>query len=560
MKKSELLRIIDWDLLDRLFAFCYHRTPSSHAAQDLCSDIVFELVRAANSEGEIGADGTEDDNALYAFVWRVARNVYADYSDHRRRETDRTATGDTETLFALLSDEDDTEEREALERDSETLRRIYREIANLTSAYRTVMIAYYLDGAPIRDIARMVGTSENTVRQRLFSARETVRKEVTTMENTEKKPISLRRLDLSLLGNGDPTTGDPRPLIERQLSRHILWLCRRRDMSAREIAEELNVPMIYIEEELEIQTRGVGKTHYATLRRLENGRYIANIPLLSKSEISEGCAIYRAHHKALCDKIQAFIRNPEIAKKYFNFPYLNHKPSLDLIWWQHFPELAYTLGNMVSELLKEKYFADVTPTERPFHLFGHEMTDDSVGFCGWDGIAAKNICGYRRMRMDNLYIYSRGLQPHFHCGHDVANDEKIQLALRAIEGLPVADLTENEREQAARAIECGYLLREEDMLYTKILVMAAEDADRVWDVDRALREEIRPIAEEVAEKTAAWLRSVLPPHLMEDYLKVSSLASASVLDAVLDDMLERGLLEIPEGGLGAEGCWMTVEK
>jgi len=33
-----------------------------------------------------------------------------------------------------------------------------------------------------------------------------------------------------------------------------------------------------------------------------------------------------------------------------------------------------------------------------------------------------------------------------------------------------------------------------------------------------------------------------------------------VFGAVLRDMLERGLLELPENGLGAEGCWLTVEK
>jgi hypothetical protein len=377
------------------------------------------------------------------------------------------------------------------------------------------------------------------------------------METTQK-PVNLRHLELVLWGNGNPVTGDPRTLIERQLSRHILWLCRNKEMSAREIAEELNVPMLYIEEELALQTKGVGETHYATLRKLPNGRYISNIPLLSREEFLEGRAIYEGHHPALCDKIQAFLRDPKIAKEHFNFPYLNHAPTLDLIWWQHLPVLAYKLGDMVDEMLKDKYFADVTPDERPFHLFGYEATDIPASFFGWDGISAKNICGYREVYLENLY--TPHLAHHFHCGHDVGNDAKLQLAIRAIDGLPVSELTEEEREQAARAIECGYLMREEDTLYTKILVMKQEDRERVYLIDHDFREQVRPIAEEVTEKTAAWIRSVLPAHLLPYYQKVAHLASTSIVEIIFDDMVRRGLLELPERGIGAEGCWMSVEK
>ena len=555
MKKSELLRIINQDLLDSLYGFCYHRTPSSHAAEELCSDIVFELVKTANAEGEIG------EGELYAFIWRVARHVYADWCEKQSRRACRSATGDADAIFALLSDEEDTEEREAAERDREALREVYRRMANLSRAYRTVMIAYYLDGQSVREIATRVGTTENTVRQRLFAARETIRKEVTTMEtNAMNKPVTLQHLELSLCGGGDPVTGDPRELLTRQLSRHILWLCRNRALSAREIADELNVPMIYVEEELDIQTNGIGKARYGSLRRLENGKYIANIPLLSREEFMEGRKIYEAHYPELCRAIRDYIRDPAIARQYFEFPYLNRKQDdmLHLIWWQHMPVLAHKLGDMVEDLLKEKYFADVTPVERPFHLFGYEAFEDDGDFCGWDCIMAKNVCGYRKVWFENLY--TKQLQAHFHCGHDISNDEQLQLAIRAIDGLSIADLNEDEQEQAARAIKQGYLMREGDTLYTRILVMKKKDAERVFLIDHDLRDKLRPLAETVAEQTAAWLRSVLPAHLLGEYHRVRYLASGGVVPAVLADLCQNCLLEIPKDGIGAEGCWMTVEK
>ena len=71
MKKQDLLRIIDNELLEELFGFCYTRTKDSYEAEELCSDIVFALIKAACSNGEI--------ENLYPFIWKVARNVYADF-------------------------------------------------------------------------------------------------------------------------------------------------------------------------------------------------------------------------------------------------------------------------------------------------------------------------------------------------------------------------------------------------------------------------------------------------------------------------------------------------
>lgn len=132
MKKKELLKYFDDDLLNKLFAFCYARTNDSYEAQELCSDIIFALVKAAHTEGEI--------TKLYSFVWRVARNVYVDFSKNRRKYADTFYDGDSEEVLQFVSDkkqEDDSDELLSI---------VYRRIAFLTGAYRQVMIMYYIEG------------------------------------------------------------------------------------------------------------------------------------------------------------------------------------------------------------------------------------------------------------------------------------------------------------------------------------------------------------------------------------------------------------------------------
>lgn len=89
-------------------------------------------------------------------------------------------------------------------------------------------------------------------------------------------------------------------------------------------------------------------------------------------------------------------------------------------------------------------------------------------------------------------------------------DAKLQLAIKAVEGLDINSLSEEGKEQAAKAIAEGYLYREGDMLYTKILVCAIDD----------------------------WMN----------------------LTKLNDALIEKGLMIAPENGVGAEGCWLALKE
>lgn len=170
MKKQDLLKYFDDYLLDKLFGFCYARTNDSYEAEELCSDIIYALVKAANSDGEI--------ESVYPFIWRVARNVYADFSNNRRKRAEIIYEGDSEEILLGVAEEDTSDDT------AELLTSVYRRIAFLTKAYREVMIMFYIDGLSTAQIAKAQGTSEGAVRQRLFSARQKIKSEVEEMTET----------------------------------------------------------------------------------------------------------------------------------------------------------------------------------------------------------------------------------------------------------------------------------------------------------------------------------------------------------------------------------------
>ncbi len=543
MKKHELLNMIDESLLDSLYGYCYPRTRDSYAAQELCSDIVYAIVKAANMGGEVAEP--------YAFIWRVAHNVYADYCKKRSQSDAYGYMGDPDTALALVaSDEED--ESDAL---MQLLPDVYRRIAYLTRAYREVMIAFYLDGKSVAEIAREQGAREDTIRQRLYSARKKLKDEVENMTQTNK-PVALGRIDYGMIGTGNPGWGDPREVAcDRDLSQHVMHLCHRAPKTASEIAAELNVPTLYIEQELEILTRG-RNGQYGLLRRLENGRYGINFVLFDKQTMEKAIALYEQQLPMVADVITDFIETHK--DEYLAFPYLNHEVDLNLILWQQIYWMAHQLEDQVTGILETKYFADAIAPDRPFSVFGFESFGRYFG-CGMDGTEANSVCGYSNVHMTNIYI--RRIQPHFHCGHNISQDPMMLMTIRAIEGLPVDSLNEDEKEIAAKAIEQGLLFREGDTLYTKILVSDRKDNSRLYSTTIKLENSyFDQAAEAIAKEIAALIKSALPDYLIGEWRFANRLAGLPMVDALVEALIERGMLTPPKDGIGAEGCWMEVEK
>ncbi len=541
MNKNELLKYIDNGLLDSLFGFCYARTSDSYEAEELCSDIVFAIVKAANTDGEV--------ESVYPFIWRVARNVYADFSKRKKLRQNMSYTGDYDDVLRYMA-EDNTEDTA-----DEMLSAVYRRIAFLTKAYREVMILYYIDGLSTSEIAKRQNTSEGAVRQRLFSARQKIKSEVEEMTETYIRPTVLDKIDYVIWGTGNPFWGDPRTVCTRMFSNHVVWLCRKKPMSATEIAEELNVPTVYVEEELEILRKGENG-EYGLLRKLDNGKYAINFVLLDKDVIEKANAIYTEQLPKICDIISNFIKEHE--EEYLAFPYLNNKVDMNLIIWQQIFSISGAFSDNVQQVLKEKYFADVTEAKRPFTVFGYVDNGKYYGG-GWDGVEAQNVCGFSNVHLDNIYITR--IKKHFSCGLNVSTDKQLQLALRAIEGLDITSLTEDVKEHAARAIECGYLYRDGDKLYTKILVSRLADIERLYDISNGLRDGYFGVeAEAVAEKLAELIKNAVPDYLHGEWKHANTLANMPVLDAIVEHLIEKGMLTPPEDGIGAEGCWMSVKK
>lgn len=547
MKTNEPLKLLsDREFLDKIYQFSYHRCNTSFEAEDLCSDIILAVISAIQKQEQI-------DN-FYAFVWTIARRVYADYS--RRRNTERQVCSIENSYVVPESEENEIDAliEEAAAR--KQISKIFEEISFLSKAYREVMVLYYIDELKVRDIAQRLGISESTVKQRLFSARKSVRKEVEAMN---ERTYILKPVRLACSGAGNPCGNDPRIKAERMFSQNLIYLCKDKPRSAKELSEELCVPMPYIEEELEIQCRGEnGK--YGMLRRLDNGKYIVNIQLVDYDEYNQANKIFEKHLAAFCNVLKDTLKRNE--KKILSFPYLSAQKDVRFIMWSLISRIVWDLEERVNNVLAEKYFADATPINRDFSCVAVAYTDGqepSFDFYGCDGIDAVSVGGFQHVFVSN--IYGKRIEEHFHCGHNLSQDQKLLMTLRAIGGMRIDGLSETEKEVAAKALECGYLRKNGNSIEPKMIVIDRKNEADFYHLSYEFNEGLDVVTEQIAAELSGFMRDHIPGHLMNEYYIFTGLIAGNrMLSRTIDACISEGLLLEPESRIGAEGMLMVVEK
>ncbi len=153
------------DASKTVFSYCRARTSNRHDAEDLCQDILFELVKSS--------ENLRDKNAFYGFMWAVADNVYKQWLRKKAR-----------FVTCELTEDIPSEENPVISVEEEESADIYllrRELTLLSEKYRRAVIMYYIENKSCRQTSDILKISESMVKYLLFKSRQKL-KEGMSME------------------------------------------------------------------------------------------------------------------------------------------------------------------------------------------------------------------------------------------------------------------------------------------------------------------------------------------------------------------------------------------
>ena len=222
--------------MESVYYYCLKKTGDSHEAEDLASDIAFQIVTALQS-------GTVPTH-FHAWMWRIAHNRYSRWAAAKHRRADTVMPEDVEEYAAADTSGEIFREIE----NNEELALLRRELAFIASDYRQILVAYYFDDRRIKDIAASLSLPEGTVTSKMFRARHMLKegmKMARTFGVKSYKPEEVR-----FTSSGTFHSSLPWSTLEHLLYKNIFLEVYGNPKTAKELALELGVSLPYMEDEL----------------------------------------------------------------------------------------------------------------------------------------------------------------------------------------------------------------------------------------------------------------------------------------------------------------------
>lgn len=140
---------------DRLYRWLYHLTRDRHSAEDLTQETFLKALAALGS--------FRSGSNFRAWIFRIGHNNFVNRKRAERRT--RVALPDDVAASSVGNTESQVENKEALEA-------VNRAIAELPSEFRSALLLRVEEGLSFREVAKVMGITEETARWRVFKARQ----------------------------------------------------------------------------------------------------------------------------------------------------------------------------------------------------------------------------------------------------------------------------------------------------------------------------------------------------------------------------------------------------
>lgn len=539
MNKCDADKIIG-DYVQRLYGFALNKTGNPDEAEELSAGIIAEVYEVlVKRENIVNVNG---------YIYKIAQNVWARYVGRKSKSrsfedygfdctncTNCANFADGTNGMEHISDERDFAE-EFLR--SEQYGIIRREIAYLSKIQREIVVRHYYRREKVKSIAADMGLPDGTVKWHLSCTRKELfmnMDKIRTIGNLGLQPIRFSSMGHS----GHPgSKGDTADFLAKTITQNIAYAAYHKPRTINEIAEELGVNPIFVEDEVAVLEE------YGYMDKLENGKYRTNIHIQIPSD--EANKIYRDIDKKYTELFaeKFFIPYLESIKEIPDFLKVPDN-DINLLKWSMIPPLANKLAT--ADISDDKYsvkrkdggdFVANAVLDVPTKSDGNENIYWACGDMWRNSQDVANSftwepASWRSWRLDVYWGSREGWRENRNEDY-----EKLYYFMKG-------ELAENEANVYAykRLLDRGYLVKTDDGY--KVNIILSESMDKWFGLFPKASDEITALSKEYAEK-AAEADCLNQPEHMHELIRYYAQNSACTLHThIMEYLLDKGVLKLP---------------
>ncbi len=398
-----------------IFAYALSRVSHKEDAEDLAGDIVLAILQSSHR--------LRDDHAFFGYIWSIAANTYKKFL--RRKSRSRW-----ETLDEELADADDFT-RDILK--SAEFNILRRELSLLSREYRECTVAYYFQGLSCGETASRLGLSLDMVKYYLFKTRKILKEGIQMEREFGTKSYHPAKFKFCTIFS-QHYNKEYQNLFSRKLPGNILVSAYYTPMTIRELAIELGVAAVYLEDEIALLER------YQLLTALPGGKYQTRLIIFTEDYRNE---FYKTAENSVSADIAGLIsriKEDLPALRALDFPGSTLEDNR-LVWAFLFELVREGFNRFISDLGDEgaapRIYGSATGISYGLS-YEPSVTDeyDVPAFAGYWGLASDDS-NYAGSYAD-FGILPRENHPSFHAGELVQNLEAV-LAGSAHATVPILD-------------------------------------------------------------------------------------------------------------------------
>ena len=285
-QNENLMQVFTNEYFEKLYYFCLKKVSNTNEAEDLSADIALNVIQELRK-------GTIPNN-FSAWVWQIARNKYSQWADKKHKRINTFSGDDIDTL--AIADTFNLDDDLIQQEDIKLLR---RELAFISSEYRNVLVAYYVEFRSIKDIAGSLNLPIGTVKAKLFRSRNILKEGINMAREFGMLSYNPENINFAVNGNTGEL-GTPFSLINRKICKNILIAAYRTPSTAEELAMETGVALPYMEDE-------ISNLVWSGLLRQNGKKYETNFFIASAKAQKSASEHLKSITPDLTDKIIALI-------------------------------------------------------------------------------------------------------------------------------------------------------------------------------------------------------------------------------------------------------------
>jgi len=509
----------DEEFIAKLYGWSYNRNFDRIAAEELSQEIILQLLIASQT---VKYDYT------YAYIWKIAENTYnrttrqtikhgnhAEYDNYVNVNTDTDMENDIITAIVDRADYD----------------AIRAQISFMSKIYRDVMVMFYFDGLQMTDIAEKLNIPLNRVKQRLHTAKEKIRKEVTNMSNNN---IALKPIKIFLPGSGNPLKSSARDQMQSVIAQNIAYSCRNKAKTPSEIASELSVPTVFIEDML-------GCILGEVVKDCGDGKYIANSIIIDDADVKIITDAVKVIVKDYVADVVTYLYSKK--DEIMNLKYYNTPKSFEFILWSIIPRLEADIQWKLQDIVDSHY--TIENEKRDFKVLGIAYQDEPTPF---------NMYSQNGIIDDSVwlcnFIGSRLSWDKSRFGCEEPTPEHITFTFKCCGGYSKSDVKDDETATCAKALEIGYIsLADDGKYYPEVIIW-----DKEWpnlDISAIADKH----AKQIGEKFVGFADKYIPAHLINQRDIFCNIMTGPLRGQIIEEAISQGALYVPEGDTIIEGIF-----